>query len=129
MILATGIDIIEIARLAEVFARRGARFRDRVFTAAEIAYCESRASRMESYAARFAAKEAAMKALGTGWGEGVGWRDIEILRSATGVPSLQFHGRALERFKQLGASRTHLSLTHSRDLAFAQVLLEGDAQE
>ena len=125
MIVAIGIDIVEIARMEEVFARRGERFRDRVFTASEIAYCESRAAKMESYAARFAAKEAAMKALGTGWGDGVGWRDIEVLRSPEGVPSLQFSGRALERLNELGAKRAHLSLTHSRDLAMAQVLLEG----
>ncbi|HJQ24370.1 MAG TPA: holo-ACP synthase [Blastocatellia bacterium] len=126
MIVATGIDMIEIARLAEVFARRGNRFRDRVFTTAEIAYCESRAARMESYAARFAAKEAAMKALGTGWGDGVGWHDIEVRRSPAGVPSLEFYGRARERLNELGARRAHLSLTHSRDLALAQVILEGE---
>ena len=125
MIVAIGIDIVEIARMEEVFARRGERFRNRVFTASEIAYCESRAARMESYAARFAAKEAAMKALGTGWGDGVGWHDIEVLRSPGGVPSLQFRGRALERLNELGVKHAHLSLTHSRDLAMAQVLLEG----
>jgi holo-[acyl-carrier protein] synthase len=124
MIVAIGIDMIEIARLAAVFARRGNRFRDRVFTASEIAYCESRAAKMESYAARFAAKEAAMKALGTGWGDGVGWRDIEVRRSPAGVPSLAFHGRARERLNELGAERAHLSLTHSGDLALAQVILE-----
>src|SRR5918911_165448 len=125
MIVATGIDMVEIARIEDVFARRGPRFRDRVFTASEIAYCESRAARMESYAARFAAKEAAMKALGTGWGDGVGWHDIEVQRSPAGVPSLVFYGRALQRLNQLGARRTHLSLTHSRDFALAQVILEG----
>src|SRR5689334_16091539 len=124
MIIAIGIDIVEIARLQEVFARRGTRFRDRVFTASEIAYCEGRAAKMESYAARFAAKEAAMKALGTGWGDGVGWQDIEVRRSPAGVPSLQFSGRALERLNAMGATRAHLSLTHSRDLAVAQVILE-----
>lgn len=124
MIVAIGIDIVEIARMQEVFVRRGERFRNRVFTEAEIAYCESRAAKMESYAARFAAKEAAMKALGTGWGDGIGWHDIEVMRSPTGIPSLQFRGRALERLNELGASRAHLSLTHSRDLALAQVILE-----
>ena len=125
MIVAIGIDIVEIARIEEIFARRGERFRNRVFTALEIAYCESRAAKMESYAARFAAKEAAMKALGTGWGEGVGWHDIEVLRSPAGIPSLQFRGRALERLNELGARRAHLSLTHSRDLAMAQVIRDG----
>lgn len=126
MIVAMGIDLVEISRLREVFARRGDRFRRRVFTAPEIAYCESRTAKMESYAARFAAKEAAMKALGTGWGDGVGWRDIEVLRSPTGVPELRFYGRALERLNELGARRAHLSLTHARDLAIAQVILEGE---
>ena len=126
MIVATGIDMVEIARLAAVFARRGERFRDRVFTAAEIAYCEGRAEKLESYAARFAAKEAAMKALGTGWGEGVGWHDIEVRRSPAGIPSLEFHGRARERLNEIGAHRAHLSLTHSRGLALAQVILEGE---
>lgn len=128
MIVATGIDIVEIARIEEVFARRGRRFRDRVFTESEIAYCESRAAKMESYAVRFAAKEAAMKALGTGWGDGVGWRDIEVLRSPAGIPSLQFRGRALERLNELGATQAHLSLTHSRDIAMAQVILEGQSR-
>jgi holo-[acyl-carrier protein] synthase len=125
MIIATGIDIVEISRLSQAFDRRGERFRNRIFTAEEISYCEGRSSRMESYAARFAAKEAAMKALGTGWGEGVGWRDIEVVRSAVGAPSLRFHGRALECLKHLGADCAHLSLSHSRDIAVAQVILEG----
>src|SRR5215510_10638944 len=129
MIVAIGIDLVEVTRLAEVFQRRGDRFRARVFTDAEIGYCEVRASKLASYAARFAAKEAAMKALGTGWSEGVGWHDIEVLRSPAGVPSLQFRGRALERLNELGASRAHLSLTHSRDFAFAQVILEGKRQK
>ncbi|MEN3332128.1 MAG: holo-[acyl-carrier protein] synthase [Blastocatellia bacterium] len=129
MIVAIGIDILEIARIEEIFARRGERFRNRVFTESEIAYCESRAAKMESYAARFAAKEAAMKALGTGWGDGVGWHDIEVLRSPAGIPSLQFRGRALERLNELGARRAHLSLTHSRNIAMAQVILEGKRQK
>ena len=125
MIVAIGIDIVEIARVKEVFARRGERFRNRVFTEAEIDYCESRASRLESYAARFAAKEAAMKALGTGWSEGIGWREIEVERAGTGAPTIQLHGRALERMSEIGARKAHLSLTHSRDIAMAQVILEG----
>lgn len=124
MIVAIGIDIIEIARVEEIFARRGERFRNRVFTQAEIAYCEGRASSVESYAARFAAKEAMMKALGTGWGEGVGWQDIEVVRAETGAPSVQLHGRALERMTEMGARKAHLSLTHSREIAMAQVILE-----
>ena len=124
MIVAIGIDIVEIARLEEVFGRRGERFRNRVFTQSEIDYCERRASRLESYAARFAAKEAAMKALGSGWGKGVGWQDIEVIRAETGAPTIQLHGRALERMRKMGARKAHLSLTHSRNIAMAQVILE-----
>ena len=124
MIVATGIDIVEIARIERVFARRGTRFRDRIFTEGEIAYCEPRGSKFASYAARFAAKEAMMKALGTGWSNGIAWRDVEILRDDEGAPSIKLRGSALERFNGLGASRAHLSLTHSRDLAMAQVVLE-----
>ena len=124
MIIAIGIDVIEIARVTEVFSRRGERFRKRVFTDAEIDYCEQRASRMASYAARFAAKEAAMKALGTGWSDGVRWRDIEIVRGEKGAPALQLHGRALERLHEIGARRVHVSLTHSEQIAMAEVILE-----
>jgi len=124
MIVSTGIDMVEISRIEEVFARRGDRFRNRVFTQSEINYCEPRGSRFASYAARFAAKEAAMKALGTGWGDGVGWRDIEVMRGENGGPTILLHGRAKERFQQLGAQKIHLSLTHSRDIAMAQVIFE-----
>jgi len=124
MIVSTGIDIVEISRIEEVFARRGDRFRNRVFTQSEINYCEARGARFSSYAARFAAKEAAMKALGTGWGEGVGWRDVEVIRLESGGPTILLHGRAKERFHQLGAKKIHLSLTHSRDFAMAQVIFE-----
>lgn len=110
--------------MGEVFARRGERFRNRVFTRAEIDYCECRASRLQSYAARFAAKEAAMKALGTGWGKGVGWQDIEVVRAEAGAPTIQLHGRALERMREMGARKAHVSLTHSLDIAMAQVILE-----
>lgn len=124
MIVAIGIDIVEIDRIEEAFARRGDRFRARIFTDAEVEYCEGRASALESYAARFAAKEAAMKALGTGWAEGVAWRDIEVVRAETGAPSLNLRGRALERFGEMGARKAHLSLTHSRKFAIAEVILE-----
>ena len=124
MIIATGIDLMEIARLEASLSKESTRFRDRVFTPAEIAYCESRASRFASYAARFAAKEAVMKALGTGWAGGVGWHDIEITNDEAGAPSVRLSGIALERFQNLGARRIHLSLSHARDLAIAQVIFE-----
>lgn len=125
MIVAIGIDLVEISRIEEVFARRGDRFRVRVFTEAEISYCERRASKLASYAARFAAKEAAMKALGTGWSEGVGWMDVEVVSEQNGAPILRLHGRALERMVEIGARKALVSLTHSGNLAIAQVLLEG----
>jgi holo-[acyl-carrier protein] synthase len=125
MIVAIGIDLVEITRIEEVFARRGDRFRARVFTEGEISYCERRASKFASYAARFAAKEAAMKALGTGWSEGVGWTDVEVVSEPSGAPVLQLHSRALERMREIGATKAHISLTHSGNLAMAEVLLEG----
>lgn len=128
MIVAIGIDLIEISRIEEVFARRGDRFRDRVFAEGEISYCERQASKFASYAARFAAKEAVMKALGTGWSDGVGWRDVEVVRGSKGAPVLQLHGRALERMNEIGATKAHLSLTHSGNLAMAQVVLEGGVE-
>jgi holo-[acyl-carrier protein] synthase len=125
MIVAIGIDLVEITRIEEVFARRGDRFRARVFTEGEIGYCERRASKFASYAARFAAKEAAMKALGTGWSEGLGWTDVEVVSEPSGAPVLQLHRRALERMREIGATKAHISLTHSGNLAIAEVLLEG----
>ena len=126
MIVGIGIDLIEIKRLETVLARRGERFRARVFTDGEISYCERRvdAAKFASYAARFAAKEAVMKALGTGWSDGVAWKDVEVVCELSGAPSIQLHGRALERMREIGASRVHLSLSHSGDLAVAQVSLE-----
>jgi holo-[acyl-carrier protein] synthase len=124
MILSIGIDIIEISRVEGVLSRQGRRFQQRVFTADEVEYCERRASRVSSYAARFAAKEAVMKALGTGWSHGVRWRDIEVVRGRYGPPSIKLAGRALDRFNEIGGTSIKLSLTHSRDLAMAQVIFE-----
>lgn len=124
MIIAIGIDIVEISRIEEVFARQGERFRDRIFTQGEIDYCESLAAKFASYAARFAAKEAAMKALGTGWTEGVAWREIEVTRTEKGAPLLNLTGYALSRLLELGAERAHVSLSHAGDMAIAQVILE-----
>ena len=104
---------------------RTPRFRVRVFTDGERAYCDARgASSAQHYAARFAAKEAALKALGTGWSGGVGWRDVEVVNDASGRPELILRGTALELFRLSGATRTHLSLSHTAEHAVAQVLLE-----
>jgi len=126
MIVAIGIDLVEIERLEGVINRRGDRFRARVFTDGEISYCERRSgvARWSSYAARFAAKEAVMKALGTGWSEGVAWKEVEVVCELSGAPTIQLHGRALERMRLLGATRVHVSLSHSTKLAVAQVVLE-----
>ena len=124
MIVGCGVDIIEIARIAESLSRYGDRFRRRVFLPGEIAYCMQKRNAAESFAARFAAKEAAAKALGTGIQAGVGWRDIEVVRASSGRPSLVLHGRAQTVALRLGATRAVVSLTHSKTEAFAQVLLE-----
>jgi holo-[acyl-carrier protein] synthase len=124
MIVGTGIDIAEVPRMAQAIERFGQRFLARVFTEGEIRYCDSKANRIERYAARFAAKEAGMKALGTGWSHGVRWRDIEVLRQPGGRPTLAFHGRAGEFASRLGVVNVALSLTHTADEAMAQVTLE-----
>ena len=124
MIVGTGIDIAEVPRIREVIARHGERFLKRIFTEGEIQYCESKANRVERYAARFAAKEAGMKAIGTGWNHGVRWRDIEVARKPGGRPTLLLHGKAAEFAAKLGATNVALSLTHTADQAFAQVILE-----
>jgi holo-[acyl-carrier protein] synthase len=126
MIVGTGIDIAEVERIAHSIERFGRRFTERVFTPDEIRYCESKANRAERYAARFAAKEAGMKAIGTGWSHGVRWQDIEVRRMPGGRPTIAFHGRAAEFFARLGGVRVSLSLTHTRELAMAQVIVEGE---
>jgi holo-[acyl-carrier protein] synthase len=125
MVVGLGTDIIEIARVRRSLERFGDQFRDRIFTAGEIAYCESRKrGAVESYAARFAAKEAAAKALGTGISRGVSWKEIEVRRQPGQRPTLHFTGRASERAQALGAKHASLSLTHGRDTALATVILE-----
>lgn len=124
MVLAIGIDIVEVGRLEATVGRLGQPFLERVFTPAEVEYCEHRASRFVHYAGRFAAKEAAMKALGTGWGEGVSWREVEILPSDSGAPQLVLHGVARERFASLGATRALVTISHTDAHAIAQVLFE-----
>ena len=124
MIVGTGIDIAEVPRIAQAIARHGDRFLHRIFTEGEIYYCESKANRLERYAARFAAKEAAMKALGTGWNLGVRWRDVEVCREPGGRPTIAFHGKAAEFAARLGVVHVALSLSHTTEQAIAQVILE-----
>jgi len=126
MIVGTGVDIAEVSRIAASIRRFGRRFTERVFTQNEIAYCESKANKAERYAARFAAKEAAMKAIGTGWRHGVTWQDIEVRRLPGGRPAIVLSGKAAEFADKLGVTRVHLSLTHTAELAMAQVILESE---
>jgi holo-[acyl-carrier protein] synthase len=128
MIVGTGIDLVEIPRIQQSVDRYGQRFLDRIFTAAEQAYCLRKHNAAESLAARFAAKEAASKALGTGISRGVSWREIEVVREPGGKPGLRFHGRAAEIANRLGIRNAALSLTHSTDIAMASVVLENDSE-
>ncbi len=128
MIIAIGNDLAEVERIRAALEKpqTGNRFRDRVFTAGEQAYCEHRrVSKYQSYAARFAAKEATMKALGRGWGRYVGWLDIEVVRPRGSRPQIVLHGKAKEYAASLGIIRFHLALTHTAMLAEAQVVAEG----
>ena len=124
MIIGTGIDICEVPRIAQSITRFGVRFLHRVFTENEIRYCESKKNSAERYAARFAAKEAAMKALGTGWTCGVRWRDIEVTRQPSGRPTLELHGATREHAERLGVRQITISITHSGNTAFAEVIFE-----
>jgi holo-[acyl-carrier protein] synthase len=124
MIVGLGLDISEIDRIEAAIKRHGAPFLERLFTPAEVAYCESHKGRYERYAARFAAKEAAMKALGTGWSRGVRWRDIEVTREPSGKPTLRLAGVAAEIARRMGVKNISLSITHSGNLALAEVIFE-----
>jgi len=126
MIIGTGIDICEVPRIAQSIARFGVRFLHRVFTENEIRYCESKKNSAERYAARFAAKEAAMKALGTGASRGVTWRSIEVAHAPGGRPILNYVRGAKQIADRLGVRRISLSLTNTESTAMAVVILEGD---
>ncbi|PYS98696.1 MAG: 4'-phosphopantetheinyl transferase [Acidobacteria bacterium] len=124
MILSIGIDIVEVYRIAETLARTP-RFTERVFTETERAYCDAKgAAAAQSYAGRFAAKEAFLKALKTGWRGKITWHDIEILSDGDGVPTLRINGEAQVLFQKLGAVRSHISISHTAEHAVAQVIFE-----
>jgi len=127
VILGSGVDLCEVPRIEAAVARYGSRFLERIFTAREIAYANRKANRFERYAARFAAKEAGMKALGVGWTGGIAWRDFEVVNLPSGRPTLAFHGRAAELAAKLGVRQVALSITHTKEQALAMVILEGDA--
>lgn len=124
MIVGTGIDIAEVPRIAESISRFGDRFLRRVFTQGEMQYCDSKANSVERYAARFAAKEAAMKALGTGWNHGVRWVDVEVFREPGRRPTIRFHGQAAEFAARLHTRNVSLSMSHTQQQAIASVILE-----
>ena len=124
MIVGSGVDLCEVQRIKEAITRHGRRFVERIYTPREIAYAESKANLYERYAARFAAKEAGMKALGTGWRGGVRWRDFEVTNLHSGRPTLQFHGKAAEFAQRLGVENVSLSMTHTSLQGMALVILE-----
>ena len=126
-IVGLGLDATEIPRIAETLQRYGERFLERVFTPEEIAYCMRRRNPAPHLAGRFAAKEAGMKASGTGHAFGVLWRDLEVVRHG-GPPQLRFHNAAGQHFARLGATRSLLTITHTDTLAFAHVILVGDGR-
>ena len=124
LIVGLGLDISEIDRIEAALTRHGAAILQRLYTPAEIAYCESHKNKFERYAGRFAAKEAGMKALGTGWRRGVRWRDLEVIRQLGGKPTLQLAGVARQIADGLGVKNISLTITHSGNLALAEVIFE-----
>ena len=127
MIVGTGVDIVEIDRMAGILERHGERFCSRVFTPTEIEYCRSSAHPAESFAARFAAKEAALKALGVGWQRGTRFTDVHVSNDDLGAPHIELHGRAREISRELGVQKMHITISHDHNYAVAQVIAEGDA--
>ncbi len=124
MIVGIGIDVAEVDRVRQAIERHGRRFLERIYCASEIAYVEKKANRYERYAARFAAKEAGMKAIGTGWRRGVRWRDFEVANLPSGRPTLTFHGVAATVAESLGVRNIALSITHTAREGSAIVILE-----
>jgi holo-[acyl-carrier protein] synthase len=124
MIVGIGTDLAEVRRIRDSIARYGDRFLTRIYTERERAYAESKANSAERFAARFAAKEAGMKAIGTGWNLGVKWQDFEVVNEKSGRPKLVLHGVAEQMARKLGGERVSISLTHTSEMAFAIVILE-----
>jgi holo-[acyl-carrier protein] synthase len=124
MIVGTGVDIVDIERFRKIVGRQKGRFIERVFTPAERKFCDRYRDPIPHFSARFAAKEALFKALGTGWAKGVTWLDAEVKREDSEPPALVLHGEAEKRSIRLGACRVHLSISHSDQWAVAMVILE-----
>jgi len=126
MIVGTGVDITEVPRIKASVERFGQRFLSRVFTPEELRYCLAKPNSAERLAARFAAKEAGLKAIGTGLRHGITWQDVEVVRLPGQRPNLRYSGKAAEYAERLGSKRVHLSLSHTAEQAIAYVILEGD---
>lgn len=126
-ILGTGIDIVECLRIAQMIERHGELFITRVYTDLEIEYCSARKAATQHYAGRWAAKEAVLKALGTGWRRGIAWRDIEVRNDRNGAPSVHLRGGALEVMERAGIRQLHLSISHCRSFAVAHVIADSEA--
>jgi holo-[acyl-carrier protein] synthase len=124
VIIGSGVDLAEVPRIRASIERFGEKFISRIYTPSEIAYVRRKANSYERFAARFAAKEAGMKAIGTGWRRGVTWQDFEVANLASGKPTLKFHGVAARIAQQLGVKNVSLSLTHTAELGMAYVILE-----
>jgi holo-[acyl-carrier protein] synthase len=124
MIIGVGVDIVDIRRIRDVLARQGDRFVHRVYTQGEREYCTSHRDPAPHYAARFAAKEAVFKALGTGWAKGITWVDVEVHRKPQDAPFLILHGEALRLTQAMGIQKLHVTLSHSDDSAVAVVILD-----
>lgn len=124
-ILGTGIDLTELPRIRRAYERHGERFLRHCYTAREVEFCFRHSDPVPRLAARYAAKEAGAKALGTGLARGIIWREIEVVREPGHRPCIRFHGRAAERARAMGVQRAHLSITHGRDVAGATVIVEG----
>ena len=120
-----GVDVVKVERIVQALERFGQRFEGRIFTAAELEYCRGHKDPLPHLAARFAAKEAAFKAIGTGLSNGVGWKQAEVIQPGGRQPRIEFSGVALERFRALGCESAHLSLTHDGGIAIACVVIEG----
>ncbi|MEW6440752.1 MAG: holo-ACP synthase [bacterium] len=127
MIRGIGVDVVEVDRIARILGGNGhERFLARVYTSAELQYCVGKARRTEHLAARFAAKEAVFKALGTGWSGGIGWKDVEVRNEATGLPRVFLHGKALEVFRERGGGKLLLSISHTSRVAVAHAVWESE---
>jgi holo-[acyl-carrier protein] synthase len=124
LIVGLGLDISEIDRIEAALLRHGPAIIERLFTPEEVAYCESHKNKFERYAGRFAAKEAGMKALGTGWRRGIRWRDLEVVRQPSGKPTLRLAGVALQIGESMSVKNISLTITHSGNLALAEVIFE-----